>query len=58
MYIFLFLYYYYDTISVKCNTSKKCCGCNKDLEYYKDNQGKKVFRLLKCSDCVSYENNI
>jgi len=28
------------------NTSKKCCDCNKDLEYYKDKEGNKVFRLL------------
>jgi hypothetical protein len=47
----------YDTITInECNTSKKCCDCNKDLEYYKDKEGNKVFRLLKCSDCVSCEN--
>ena len=47
----------YDTITInECNTSKKCCGCNKDLEYYKDKEGKKVFRLLICSNCVSCEN--
>ena len=47
----------YDTITInECNTSKKCCDCNRDLEYYKDKEGKKVFRLLKCSDCVSCEN--
>ena len=47
----------YDTITInECNTSKKCCDCNKDLDYYKDKEGKKVFRLLKCSDCVSCEN--
>jgi hypothetical protein len=50
----------YDTITInECNTSKKCCDCNKDLEYYKDKQGKKVFRLLVCkycSNCVSCEN--
>jgi len=47
----------YDTITInEYNTSKKCCDCNKDLEYYKDKEGKKVFRLLKCSDCVSCEN--
>ena len=47
----------YDTITInECNTSKKCCDCNKDLEYYKDKEGKKVFRLLKCSNCVSCEN--
>jgi len=39
----------YDTITInKCNKSKKCCDCNKDLEYYKDKEGKKVF-ILKCS---------
>jgi uncharacterized protein YbaR (Trm112 family) len=33
-----------------------CCDCNNDLEYYKDKEGKKVFRLLICSNCVSCEN--
>ena len=37
-------------------TSKKCCDYNKDLYYYKDKEGKKVFRLLVCSNCVSCEN--
>ena len=47
----------YDTITInECNTSKKCCDCNRDLEYYKDKEGKKVFRLLVCSNCVSCEN--
>ena len=47
----------YDTITInKCNTSKKCCDCNKDLDYYKDKEGKKVFGLLVCSNCVSCEN--
>jgi hypothetical protein len=47
----------YDTITInECNTSKKCCDCNKDLEYYKDKENKKVFRLLVCSNCVSCEN--
>ena len=47
----------YDTITInECNTSKKCCDCHKDLEYYKDKEGKKVFRLLVCSNCVSCEN--
>ena len=47
----------YDTITInECNTSKKCCDCNNDLEYHKDKEGKKVFRLLVCSNCVSCEN--
>jgi len=47
----------YDTITInECNTSKKCCDCHKDLEYYKDKENKKVFRLLVCSNCVSYKN--
>jgi hypothetical protein len=47
----------YDTITInECNTSKKCCDCNNNLEYYKDNENKKVFRLLVCSNCVSCEN--
>ena len=47
----------YDTITInECNTSKKCCDCHKDLEYYKDKEGKKAFRLLKCSNCVSCQN--
>ena len=40
----------------ECNTSKKCCDCHKDLEYYKNKENKKVFRLLVCSNCVSCEN--
>jgi hypothetical protein len=47
----------YDTITInECNTSKKCCDCYKDLEYYKDKENKKVFRLLVCSNCVSCKN--
>ena len=47
----------YDTITInECNTSKKCCGCHKDLKYYKDKENKQVFRLLVCSNCVSCEN--
>ena len=47
----------YDTITInECNTSKKCCDCHKDLDYYKDKENKKVFRLLVCSNCVSCEN--
>jgi len=47
----------YDTITInEFNTSKKCCDCYKDLEYYKDKENKKVFRLLVCSNCVSCEN--
>ena len=47
----------YDTITInECNTSKKCCDCNNNLEYYKDKENKKVFRLLVCSNCVSFEN--
>ena len=47
----------YDTITInECNTSKKCCGCHNDLDYYKDKENKKVFRLLMCSKCVSCEN--
>jgi hypothetical protein len=43
----------YDTITInECNTSKKCCGCHSNLEYYKDKEGKQVFRLLTCSTCV------
>ena len=47
----------YDTITInECNTSKKCCDCNNDLDYYKDKDKNKVFRLLVCSNCVSCEN--
>jgi hypothetical protein len=47
----------YDTITInECNTSKKCCGCHNNLEYYKDKENKQVFRLLVCSNCVSCEN--
>ena len=47
----------YDTITInECNTSKKCCGCLQDLQYYRDKENKEVFRLLVCSNCVSCEN--
>ena len=47
----------YDTITInECNTSKKCCDCNKDLKHYKDTKGNKIYRLLHCSNCVSCEN--
>ena len=47
----------YDTITINEQyTSKKCCGCHKDLSHYKDSNGKEVFRLLKCSGCVSSDN--
>ena len=36
--------------------TSKIFDCNNDLEYYKDKEGKKVFRLLVCSNCVSCEN--
>lgn len=43
----------YDTITInECNTSKKCCECNNDLSYYKNNDGNKQFRLLVCFECV------
>jgi len=46
----------YDTITInECNTSKKCCECNNDLSYYKNNQGNNQFRLLVCSNCVRQE---
>jgi hypothetical protein len=47
----------YDTITInECNTSKKCCGCHRDLSYYKTKENKDVFRLLVCSNCVSCKN--
>jgi hypothetical protein len=47
----------YDTITInKCNTSKKCCDCYSNLEYYKDKDNKKIFRLLTCNGCVSSDN--
>ena len=46
----------YDTITInECNTSKKCCDCNKDFEYYKYKEGEKVFHLLVCSHYVCCE---
>ena len=35
---------------------QKCCDCFGDLEYYRNKQMKKEFRLLVYSNCVSYEN--
>jgi hypothetical protein len=47
----------YDTITInECYTSQKCCDCYGDLEYYRNKQMKKEFRLLVCSNCVSCEN--
>jgi len=47
----------YDTITInECNTSKKCCDCNNNLEYYKDKENKKVFRLLVCRSCRNDDN--
>ena len=43
----------YDTITInECNTSKKCCECHNNLEYYRHKNGDKQFRLLVCSNCV------
>jgi hypothetical protein len=43
----------YDTITInECNTSKKCCECYNNLDYYKHKNGEKQFRLLVCSNCV------
>ena len=47
----------YDTITInECNTSKKCCDCNNNLEYYKDKENKKVYRLLVCRSCRNDDN--
>ncbi len=46
----------YDTITInECNTSKKCCECHNNLEYYKHKNGEKQFRLLVCSNCVRHK---
>jgi len=43
----------YDTITInECNTSKKCCECYNNLDYYRHKNGVKQFRLLVCSNCV------
>jgi hypothetical protein len=43
----------YDTITInECNTSKKCCECYNNLDYYRHKNGEKQFRLLVCSNCV------
>jgi hypothetical protein len=43
----------YDTITInECNTSKKCCECYNNLDYYRHKNGEKQFRLLVCSKCV------
>jgi hypothetical protein len=43
----------YDTITInECNTSKKCCECHNNLDYYIHKNGDKQFRLLVCSNCV------
>jgi len=44
----------YDTISInESYTSKKCCECYQDLKHHHDQNGKEIYRLLKCSNCVS-----
>jgi hypothetical protein len=44
----------FNTISVnEFNTSKKCCGCHNDLEYYDKTE---TIRLLSCSKCLSSES--
>jgi hypothetical protein len=46
----------YDTITInECNTSRKCCECYNNLEYYINSKGEKQFRLLVCSNCVRCE---
>jgi hypothetical protein len=46
----------YDTITInECNTSKKCCECYNNLDYYKHKNEEKEFRLLVCSNCVRQE---
>ena len=43
----------YDTITInECNTSKKCCECYNNLDYYRHKNGEKQFRLLVCSNCA------
>lgn len=47
----------YDTITInEHNTSKKCCDCHQDLYHHRDTENKEIFRLLKCSNCVSSAN--
>lgn len=47
----------YDTLTInEHNTSKKCCGCHQDLSHHRDSENKEIFRLLKCSNCVSSAN--
>jgi hypothetical protein len=44
----------YDTLTInEHNTSKKCCGCHKDLVHHRNTKKEEIFRLLKCSNCVS-----
>ena len=47
----------YNTITInEHNTSKKCCDCHQDLSHHKDSNNENIYRLLKCSNCVSSEN--
>jgi hypothetical protein len=47
----------FDTISIdEYNTSKKCCVCHNYLNNFINSEGKKEWRLLYCSKCVSCEN--
>ena len=45
----------YQTITVnEAYTSKKCCECHGDLEHHKNSEGKDIFRLLVCPNCVRH----
>lgn len=46
----------FETITVnEAYTSQKCCNCHSQLEYYRNEQKEKVFRLLCCFGCVRSE---
>ena len=47
----------FQTISVdEFRTSKLCCKCYKELEHYRNEGNKKVFRCLICRECGSSES--
>lgn len=49
----------FQTVSVdEFRTSKLCCKCHKELEHYRNEENKKVFRCLICSECGSSESKI
>jgi hypothetical protein len=47
----------YDTVTInECYTSQKCHECKNVLKHYKNKEGKEIYRLFTCSNCMSCGN--